>query len=43
VVIIEVRVDTKTGHVQFERASYAQDMGMCDPGLDFHEPEMKAY
>ena len=28
-VIIELRVDAKTGHVQVVRASCAQDMGMC--------------
>ena len=28
-VIVEVRVDNKTGHVQVLRASCAQDMGMC--------------
>jgi isoquinoline 1-oxidoreductase len=28
-VIVEVRVDNKTGHVQVVRASCAQDMGMC--------------
>jgi CO/xanthine dehydrogenase Mo-binding subunit len=28
-VIVEVRVDSKTGHVQVVRASCAQDMGMC--------------